>query len=225
MNDITKLEKAALITTGAAAAYKTLLWSLEARVDSTDPAIAWLRIIFAALSFVAFDLVITAVVFRGWSWSGAIALVVAAIVSAAIGLDVAAVWTMPALHAAPAVTLAAFGVHLMWSRRIDLARIAADAADAARAPLETALAAERAARAAAEQALRDAPAAQATAAVQVNVAGAAQLPRTIAAFIAARAAEMQGATQGQIAAELGTSADTVRRMLERATTADLAAAE
>ena len=99
MNDITKLEKAALITTGAAAAFKTLLWSLEAGVDSTDPAIAVLRIIFAALSFVAFDLVIAAVVFRGWSWSGATALLVAAGVSAAIALDVARVWPMPALHA------------------------------------------------------------------------------------------------------------------------------
>jgi hypothetical protein len=124
MNDkITGLEKAALITTGAAAAYKTLLWSLEASVDSTDGSIAVLRIIFAALSFVAFDLVITSVVFRGWSWSGALALLVAAAVSAAIGLDVARVWTMPALHAAPAITLAAFGAHLMWCRRVDLASV------------------------------------------------------------------------------------------------------
>lgn len=119
MTDITKLEKSALITTGAAAAFKTLLWSLEASVDSTDPSIAILRIIFAALSFVAFDLVIAAVVFRGWSISGAVALLVAAAVSAAIALDVARVWPAPALHAAPALTLAAFGLHLMISRRVD----------------------------------------------------------------------------------------------------------
>src|SRR5436190_14836976 len=120
---ITTLEKAALITTGAAAAYKTLLWSLEATIDSTEPWIFWLRIIFAGLSFVAFDLVITSVVFRGWSWSGVGALIAAGAVSAAIGLDVARVVTMPALHAAPAIVLIAFGAHLMWSRRIDLAQL------------------------------------------------------------------------------------------------------
>lgn len=114
--EITKLEKAALLTVGAAAAYKTLLWSLEASVTSSGPAFLWLRIVFAALSFIAFDLVIGAVVFRGWSWSGALALLVAAGVSAAIGLDVARVLTLPVLHAAPAATLAAFGIHLMLSR-------------------------------------------------------------------------------------------------------------
>jgi hypothetical protein len=82
---------------------------------------------------VAFDLVITSVVFRGWSWSGALALLVAAAVSAAIGLDVARVWTMPALHAAPAITLAAFGAHLMWCRRVDLTVLLQGAADTARA--------------------------------------------------------------------------------------------
>src|SRR5437868_12064075 len=131
MNEIKNLEKAALLTTGAAAAFKALLWSLGASVDSADPAIVWLRIIFAGLSFVAFDLVIAAVVFRGWSRSGAAALGVAALVSALIALDVAKVWENPALHAAPALTLAAFGVHLMLSRRVDLAQIAAAAADAA----------------------------------------------------------------------------------------------
>jgi hypothetical protein len=233
VNDkITGLEKAALITTGAAAAYKTLLWSLEASVDSTDGSIAVLRIIFAALSFVAFDLVITSVVFRGWSWSGALALLVAAAVSAAIGLDVARVWTMPALHAAPAITLAAFGAHLMWCRRVDLAVLLQGAADtaraeerAARAALEGELATARAARLAAETALAAAPIAQASAAVQVNVGTSPQLPRTIAGYIAARAAELPQHSQAQIAAELGTSADTIRRALERAATAELTAAE
>lgn len=188
MTQLTLLEKSALFTTGAAAAFKTLLWSLEATVDSTDTAIVYLRIAFAVLSFVAFDLVIGAVVMRGWSRSGAVALGVAALVSAAIALDVARVWPAPALHAAPALTLAAFGVHLMLSRRID-------------------------------EAVPAAPTAQATAAVQVNVATPALLPRTIAGYIAARAAEMSGASQAQIAAELGTSADTVRRALSLAANA------
>lgn len=225
MTDITKLEKSALITTGAAAAFKTLLWSLEASVDSTDPSIAILRIIFAALSFVAFDLVIAAVVFRGWSISGAVALLVAAAVSAAIALDVARVWPAPALHAAPALTLAAFGLHLMISRRVDLAGIAATAVaaaraewDAARAALEAELSDARAARLTAEQA-------HITQAVQVNVGTAPQLPRTIAAYIAARAAELPQHSQAQIASELGTSADTVRRALSLASQAELAPTE
>ena len=204
--EITRLEKAALITTGAAAAYKTLLWSLEANVDSTDMAIVWLRIIFAALSFVAFDLVITSVVFRGWSWSGAGALLVAAAVSAAIGLDVARVYTMPALHAAPAITLAAFGAHLMWSRRIDVAQLIEGAVKEACAALEAQLTREKQARLAAESA-------HITQAVQVNVGQ--QLPRTFAEFTAARAAELPNATPAQLALELGSTESTVRRLLDR----------
>lgn len=199
---ITRLEKAALITTGAAAAFKTLLWSLEAGIDSTDPYISSLRVLFAFLSFVAFDLVIAAVVFRGWSVSGAAALLVAAAVSAAIALDVAKVLPAPALHAAPALTLAAFGIHLMLSRHTNATAPTSDAAPAAQ------------------------PSAAATAAVQVNVAVpatppalAAPLPRTIAQYIAARAAELPQYSQAQLAAELGTSADTVRRMLQLAATA------
>lgn len=117
MNDkITGLEKAALITTGAAAAYKTLLWSLEASVDSTEQYIFWLRVLFALVSFAAFDLVLMAVIGRGWSWHAAVALGVASIVSGAIGLEVGHVVIWPALHAAPAITLAAFGLHLMLCR-------------------------------------------------------------------------------------------------------------
>ena len=192
--EITKLEKAALITTGAAAAFKTLLWSLEARIDSTDTPIVYLRVMFAVLSFVAFDLVIVAVVMRGWSKSGAATVAVAAVVSALIALDVARVWPLPALHAAPAATLAVFAVHLMLSRRTDAA-----------APT-----------------LVSAPPATITQAVQVNVTSPAMLPRTIAGFIAVRAAEMHGSSQAQIASELGTSADTIRRALQNAQTAVIA---
>jgi hypothetical protein len=204
MKPITLLEKLALLSIGAAAAFKALLWSLNQTADSSDWYIVRLRVIFAALSFVAFDLVIGAVVLRGWSKSGAIALLVAAAVSAALALAVAGVWTEPALHAAPALTLAAFGLHLMWIRR----EAGAGAADTS-APAEP----------------NAAPVAQATAAVQVNVAPAAQLPRTIAAYIAARAAELPQYSQAQIAAELGTSADTIRRAMERASLAESAAAE
>lgn len=114
--EITKLEKAALITTGAAAAYKTLLWSLEANVDSAEVWIIGLRALFAFISFAAFDLVLMAVIGRGWSWHAALALGVASVVSGAIGLEVGKVVTWPELHAAPALTLAAFGLHLMLCR-------------------------------------------------------------------------------------------------------------
>lgn len=213
MEPITRLEKAALLTTGAAAAFKTLLWSLEAAIDSTDPWIGGLRVFFAVLSFVAFDLVIGAVVFRGWSMSGAAALAVAALVSALIALDVARVWPAPALHAAPALTLAAFGVHLMLSRR---SGDAVPTLHAALAAAETALTTERAARTAAEAAATAAPIAHAAAAVQVNVAASAPLPRTVPHFIAARAAELPQLSNNQLAVELGTSADTVRRALAAA---------
>lgn len=115
--EITKLEKAALITTGAAAAYKTLLWSLQTSIEAQSDALFWLRVLFAAVSFAAFDLVLMAVVARGWSWHGALALLVASVVSGAIGLEVGRGAAWPVLHAAPAVTLAMFGLHLMLSNQ------------------------------------------------------------------------------------------------------------
>lgn len=178
--EITRLEKAALLTTGAAAAYKTLLWSLEASVGSNGPEYLWLRIIFAALSFIAFDLVIGAVVFRGWSWSGLGALLVAGVVSAAIGLDVSRVWVMPALHAAPAVVLIAFGAHLMLSR-----------------------------------AGTPAPAAEPPSTVNNTQINVGVLPRTFAQFAAARAAEIPGATDAELARELESTPTTVRKLLDR----------
>jgi hypothetical protein len=196
MKPITLFEKASLVSIGAAAAFKSLLWSLNATIDSTDPKIGVLRVIFAALSFVAFDLVIAAVVLRGWSASGAVTILVAALVSAALALDVAGVWVEPALHAAPAVTLAAFSLHLMLATRATTAALAPSSAAPAADPSPPPQAS-----------------AQATAAVQVNVAQAAPLPRTVAEFIAARAAMLPGVSQAKLAAELETSADTVRRAL------------
>ena len=116
MESITRLEKAALITTGAGAAFMTLLWNLAAKVDSPDPWIVGLRILFAFISFAAFDLVLLAVIARGFSFSGMAALIVTSGLSGAIGLQVAGVVVWPALHAAPALALAAFGAHLMISR-------------------------------------------------------------------------------------------------------------
>lgn len=199
MKPVTLFEKVALMSLGAGAAFKALLWALNATTDSADPTITLLRSVFAWLSFVAFDLAIGAVVLRGWSVSGAITIAVAALVSAALALDVSGVWVAPALHAAPALTLAAFSLHLMWATRTPAAALA---------PLD--------ASPAGEPSPPSRGSAQATAAVMVQVAPPAALPRTVPEFIAARAAELPGASQAQLAATLSTSADTVRRALSAA---------
>jgi len=113
--EITRLEKAALITTGAGAAFMTLLWNLAVQVDSANGWIVGLRILFALVSFAAFDLVLLSIVLRGLSISGICALIVVSGLSGAIGLEVAGVVEWKALHAAPALALAAFGAHLMFS--------------------------------------------------------------------------------------------------------------
>jgi hypothetical protein len=199
MKPITWLEKLALATTGAAAAFKTLLWSLNVSADSADPTIAILRVIFAGLSFVAFDLVIVAAVLRGWTASGAVVVVVSAIVPAMIALDVAKVWDAPALHATPAITLAVFGLHLMRIRPTETAALATTTAPPAGEPPPP------------PQAVSTA-----TAAVQVNVAAPAALPATVSAYIVARAAELPQYTPPQLAAVLMTSSDTVRRAMQAA---------
>lgn len=113
---ITRLEKTAFITAGAGASFMALLWNLAVPITATDQWVLVLRAVFAIVSFTAFDLVLLAVVLRGMSPSGIAALIVTSGVSGAIGLEVAGVVSWPALHAAPALTLAAFGAHLMISR-------------------------------------------------------------------------------------------------------------
>lgn len=125
------LQKAALVTTGAAAAFKILLWSLGAPIDSADSVIAGLRVAFATLSFVGFDLVLVAIVVDqrryGATWDGIAAASAAALISALIALDVARVVDWPVLHGAPAALLLLFAVHLMlprrWSRAAELRRL------------------------------------------------------------------------------------------------------
>ncbi len=115
--EITRLEKTAFIAAGAGASFMALLWNLAIPITATDTWVIALRGLFAIISFTAFDLVLLAVVLRGMSLSGIAALIVTSGVSGAIGLEVAGVVSWPALHAAPALTLAAFGAHLMISRR------------------------------------------------------------------------------------------------------------
>lgn len=192
--NLTQLQKAALITTGAAAAYKALLYTLGMEVDSRAVVLGWdvaaaLRVVFALLSFIAFDLVLVSVVIdlrtHGFAWAGAVAGIVAAVVSALLALQVAGVLDWDALHATPAATMLAYAAHLVLSHAPTPQPLAPTTAD---------VAASAAAGAAAGAAL-------------------ATMPRTVREFIAWRAAQLGTEAPAVLAAELGTSADTVRRAL------------
>lgn len=199
---LTWLDKSALITMGAGAAGKILLWGLGVALTGTRPdwatTILW---VFAGLSFVAFDLVLGSIVVDarryGLRWTGLLAVAGAAVTSALIALEVAGVVSWPALHAAPAATLLLYALHLMWPYP---ATVAAPAPATVAEPQTSAGA--------------TAAPATATAAVQVNVTTGAMGARTVPEFIAARAAELQLAPP-QLAPLLETSPDTVRRALEK----------
>lgn len=209
-NELTGLEKIALITTGAAAAWKILLWQLGLTLNSTGPAwygvdaLAVARVGFALLGFAAFDLVLVALVMHaiahGVAWHSLLAAVGAASVSGLIALEVAGVLQSLALHAAPAVTLLLFVLHLMFSRQ--------QGRQAPQAPQASAM--------------TEASLPQATTAISIinhtqsaSISAPAALPETVAAFIAAHAALTPQLAAPQLAKQLATSADTVRRALER----------
>lgn len=173
--EITKLEKTAFIAAGAGASFMALLWNLAIPIGATATWIIALRGLFAIISFTAFDLVLLAVVLRGMSMSGIAALIVTSGVSGAIGLEVAGVVNWPALHAAPALTLAAFGAHLMLSRH------------ATTAPIST------------------------ITNTQINVG---VLPPTVAAYIAAKAAESPDTSPDELASLIGVGVRSVRTVLQ-----------
>lgn len=197
--ELTRLDKAALITVGAGVAGKVLLWGLGVSLDAPPWWAPYVIALFAILSFVAFDLVLASVVIdsrtHGMRWPGVLAVAGAAVVSASIGLQIASVVDWPALHAAPAVTLLLYALHLMWP----YPQVAAARAGEAVAPAV--------------------PTATAAASVQVGVSIAPQLPATVAGFILAHAATDPQVTPPMLAVRLGTSADTVRRALAQQTDA------
>lgn len=208
--NLTRLDKAALFTTGAGAAFKVLIWSLGASLTTDQATAPWLPIVkagFALISFVAFDLVLGSVVLdarsHGLRWPGVLAVVGAAATSALIALEVAAVFNAPWLHAAPAVNLLLYSLHLMWPYPTQSTVPAAPASEAAPAATEAA-----------------APP-QASATAQINVAVGVALPATIPDFIRAHVERNPHASRAALAAQLGTSPDTVRRALEPATAATI----
>lgn len=135
---LTALEKAAVVSTAAAASFKVLLWSVGVTLASDDwwlPAAMWL---FGLISFVAFELTAMAVVtdqrMHGRNFWGTIALIMASGIAAAIALHVAGVADLPQLHAGPAILLFFFGLHLSGKRRSATPDVTPDAAAAAARP-------------------------------------------------------------------------------------------
>ena len=214
MRKIDPIEKWTIIMLGSAAAYKVLLWQLGYQVDSQGPIwwgvldiLAVLRVVFALIGFVGFDLAIYALIAdarsNGATAGAALVLLTAAIVSILIALDAASGWHVAALHAAPMVTLAAFALHLMFSHREQVASVLAEIASVADVP-------------AVEQ---QAPHQQPTISIHNQIVQqveqqALALPPTIPEYVRARAAELPELAPAALASVLSTSADTVRRALK-----------
>lgn len=215
---IDSIEKWTIIMLGSAAAYKVLLWQLGYQIDSQGPIwdiwggkldiLAALRVAFALVGFVGFDLAIYALIAdarsNGATKGGALVLLTAAVVSILIALDAASGWGLPVLHAAPMLTLAAFALHLMFSHREQLAHSLASVASNADV-----------------QAVEQQPQPSITIhneivqAVQQVEQHTPKLPATVRDFVREHAALQPDASPPALAKLLGTSADTVRRSLEQ----------
>lgn len=135
--DLTTLDKAALITLAAGVAFKLLLHNVGATLETTAWWFDGLRWVFGLVAFVAFDLVVLAVIVDGRrnppDGRSYLALGGATLAAALIGLDVAGVWRQPWMQAAQAVLMLLFGIHLMRPRlfasvQAECARLTAECA-------------------------------------------------------------------------------------------------
>jgi len=119
---MTGLEKVALTSAVSGAVFNVFLYGIGASLATAQG--GWLfilRVVAAILQAAAFDLVAIATVmgrqygrWNNWSWATAIA---SAFVSALIALDVAGVLAQPWLHAANALIVLAFTLHLLAPQR------------------------------------------------------------------------------------------------------------
>jgi hypothetical protein len=117
------LEKIALTSAVSGAVFNVFLYGIGATLETAGKGsdlYIW-RVIAAILQAAAFDLVAIATVMgmrqgRRGKWSMATAGA-SALVSAAIALDVAGVLTMPWLHAANALIVLAFTLHLLTPKK------------------------------------------------------------------------------------------------------------
>lgn len=121
---MTRLEKIALTSAVSGAVFNVFLYGIGATLQTAQSgALFYVRVLAAIMQATAFDLVAIATVMgmrhgrrSGWSMLTAI---MAALVSAFIALDVAGVWEQPWLHAANALIVLAFTLHLLTPPKID----------------------------------------------------------------------------------------------------------
>jgi len=139
VDKMTRLEKIALTSAVSGAGFNVFLFCVGATLaDAESGVLLVIRALAAVVQAAAFDLVAIATVMgmrhgrrSVWSFLTAAA---AALVSALIALDVAGVWAQPWLHAANALIVLAFTLHLLTPPRLDaderqmLARITAELA-------------------------------------------------------------------------------------------------
>jgi len=139
VDKMTRLEKIALTSAVSGAVFNVFLFGVGATLaDAESGVLLVIRALAAVVQAAAFDLVAIATVMgmrhgrrSVWSFLTAAA---AALVSALIALDVAGVWAQPWLHAANALIVLAFTLHLLTPPRLDaderqmLARITAELA-------------------------------------------------------------------------------------------------
>ena len=119
---MTKLEKVALTSAVSGAVFNVFLYGIGANLATANTGLLfYVRIIAAILQAAAFDLVAIATVmgrqhgrWNRWSW---VTAVFSALVSAAIALDVSGVFAQPWLHAANALIVLAFTLHLLAPQR------------------------------------------------------------------------------------------------------------
>jgi hypothetical protein len=115
---MTRLEKVAITSAVSGAVFNVFLFGIGATLaTATNGPLLYVRVGAAVLQAAAFDLVAIATVMgmrhgRRSRWSMATA-VSSALVSAAIALDVAGVMSMPWLHAANALIVLSFTLHLL----------------------------------------------------------------------------------------------------------------
>lgn len=118
---LSSLEKGTLLALGAGNAFNILLFAMGLTLsDAVSGPWLWIRALFAIIQFVAFDLTIVSTVQamrdgRRSLWAG-LTVGVAAVAAILIALDVST-WRMPFVHAAYAVVLPLFMLHLAAVRQ------------------------------------------------------------------------------------------------------------
>jgi len=113
---LTTAEKIALASLGAGNAFNILLFAMGATLnDATAGAWLYIRVVFAVVQFIAFDLTIITTVQamrdgRRSYWAG-LTVTVASLCAVAIAIDVST-YRMPFMHAAYALVLPLFMMHI-----------------------------------------------------------------------------------------------------------------